>query len=179
MAYNPYCGPQPHCPQFPPVCFPSYPTIAVGTGATGSTGPTGAQSTVTGPTGPTGSKTFVIDHPVKPDNYLVHACLEGAEAGVYYRGTTQVCDKFVEVTLPNYVDALANNFTVHVTPIFDEDNIEENGTYKVTDVKDGKFKIYGPKGSVNWIVYGSRGEIEVEPLKSSVNVKGDGPYKYI
>jgi hypothetical protein len=124
-------------------------------------------------------KTFVIDHPVKQDNYLVHACLEGPEAGVYYRGKAAVCDKFVEVELPNYVDALATNFTVHVTPIFDEDNIEENGTYKVTAVKNGKFKIYGPKGSVNWIVYGSRGDIEVEPLRSNVDVKGNGPYKWI
>jgi hypothetical protein len=123
-------------------------------------------------------KSFVIDHPVKPENYLVHTCLEGPEAGVYYRGKAVVCDKFVEVNLPNYVDALAKDFTVHVTPIFDEEN-DTNGTYKVTEVKDGKFKIYGPKGRVNWIVYGSRGDIEVEPLKSSVNVQGDGPYKWI
>jgi hypothetical protein len=115
-------------------------------------------------------KTFVIDHPTKPDNHLVHASLEGPEAGVYYRGKAAVCDKFVEVELPNYVDALATNFTVHVTPIFDEDNIEENGTYKVTAVKNGKFKIYGPKGRVNWIVYGSRGDIEVEPKKSPVKL---------
>ena len=123
-------------------------------------------------------KTFVIDHPKKPDNYLVHACLEGPEAGVYYRGKTQVHDKFVEVTLPDYVDALAKDFTVHVTPIFDEDN-DIDGNYKVTEVKDGKFRIYGPRGRVNWIVYGSRGDIEVEPEKSKTNVNGDGPYKWI
>ncbi len=29
------------------------------------------------------AKTFVINHPTKPDSYLVHACLEGPEAGVY------------------------------------------------------------------------------------------------
>jgi hypothetical protein len=124
-------------------------------------------------------KTFVIDHPIKPDNYLVHACLEGPEAGVYYRGTIQVCDKFVEVELPDYVDTLAKDFTVNVTHIFDEDLDEEPKTYAATAVKGGKFKIYGPKGKVSWIVMGSRSDIEVEPLKSSVNVKGNGPYKYI
>jgi hypothetical protein len=124
-------------------------------------------------------KSFVIDHPIKPDNYLVHVCLEGPEAGVYYRGTTQVCDKFVEVELPDYVDSLAKDFTVHVTHIFDEDVDTEPKTYSATKVKDGKFKIYGPKGKVSWVVFGSRGNIEVEPLKSSVNIKGDGPYKYI
>ena len=62
--------------------------------------------------------------------------------------------------------------------IFDEDN-DTDGIYKVTEVKDGKFRIYGPKGRVNWIVYGSRGDIEVEPLRSNVDVKGNGPYKWI
>jgi hypothetical protein len=32
------------------------------------------------------SKTFIIDHPIKKDKYLVHACVEGPETGVYYRG---------------------------------------------------------------------------------------------
>ena len=124
-------------------------------------------------------KTFVIDHPTKSDNYLVHTCLEGPEAGVYYRGTATVCDRFVEVELPDYVDALAKDFTINVTHIFDEDVDEEPKTYSATKIKDGKFKIYGPKGNVSWLVMGARGYIEVEPKKSSVSVKGDGPYKYI
>ena len=133
--------------------------------------------------GPVGLyKTFVIDHPTKPDNYLVHACLEGPEAGVYYRGTAQICDSFaqgsncfVEVELPEYVNTLATNFTVQVTPVF-------NGTLRManaTRVKDNKFRIYGDPGPVDWVVYGSRGNIEVEPLKKSTVVNGDGPYKWI
>ena len=171
MSYNPYegYGYNPQCPCPPQQSIPQYPLICVGTGPTGPNGPTG----------PTGSKTFVIDHPIKPDNYLVHACLEGPEAGVYYRGTTQVCDKFTEVKLPDYVDALATNFTVNVTHIFDEETDEEPITYAATPVKNGKFRVYGKPGKVSWVVYGSRGSIEVEPLKSSVDVKGDGPYKYI
>ena len=31
----------------------------------------------------------------------------------------------------------------------------------------------------NWMVIGTRHNIEVEPLKHNTNVKGDGPYKYI
>ena len=124
-------------------------------------------------------KSFIIDHPTKSDNYLVHTCLEGPEAGVYYRGTTQVCNKFTEVELPDYVDSLAKDFTVNVTHIFDEDIDTEPNTYAATKIKNGKFRIYGPPGNVSWIVYGKRGDIEVEPLKSSVDVKGDGPYKYI
>jgi hypothetical protein len=30
-----------------------------------------------------------------------------------------------------------------------------------------------------WHVYAKRHDIEVEPLKYQINVKGDGPYKWI
>jgi hypothetical protein len=125
------------------------------------------------------AKTFVIDHPQDKDKYLVHACLEGPEAGVYYRGTTQVLDRFVEVLLPDYVSAFANNFTVNVTHVFNEDVDTEPKTYAATPVKNNSFRIYGPEGTVSWVVYGKRGHIEVEPLKTSVDVKGSGPYKWI
>ena len=125
-------------------------------------------------------KTFVIDHPKKPDNYLVHACLEGPEAGVYYRGTAHIRDTqdsscYVEIELPDYVDALATNFTVHVTPIFEGTMRSANATR----VKDNKFRIYGDPGEVDWVVYGKRGSVEVEPLKQATKVNGDGPYKWI
>jgi hypothetical protein len=152
-------------------------TIAVGTSLT-FPGPVLNTTNIT-------YKTFVVDHPKKPDNYLVHACLEGPEVGVYYRGKAIVHEKcakgsryFVEVELPDYVDVLATDFTVHVTPIFDEEN-DNDGHYKVTEVKNGRFRIYGPPGRVNWIVYGSRGAIEVEPERSKTHVNGDGPYKWI
>jgi hypothetical protein len=121
-------------------------------------------------------KTFVIDHPKKPDNYLVHACLEGPEAGVYYRGTAQICDEFVEVELPDYVDSLATNFSVQVTPIYDG---KKKASYSVTEVENNKFRIYGEQGRVKWVAYGSRGDFEVEPLKELTRVNGDGPYKWI
>ncbi len=165
VQYNPY-NPYNCCPPQP--CPPIY----VGTGPTG---PIGA-------TGPQGIKSFVIDHPTKSDNHLIHACLEGPEAGVYYRGTVQICDKFaqglpcfVEVELPKYVDAFATNFTVQVTPVFEGKLRIANAT----KVKDNKFRIYGDPGQVDWVVYGSRGYFDVEPIKSSVNVKGAGPYRWI
>jgi hypothetical protein len=173
--YNPYGPPpmpgppMPPCP--PPPVLPQYPLICVGTGPTGNTGPTG----------PAGPKTFVIDHPIKPNNYLIHACLEGPEAGIYYRGRAEISlnNRSISVELPNYVDSLAKNFTINVSHIFDEEIDTEPKIYAATNVKDGKFKIYGPPGKIAWVVFASRGEFDVEPLKSSVGVKGDGPYKYI
>lgn len=172
------CPPQPFLPQYPLICVGTGPTGSIGpTGLTGPTGPIG-----TGPTGligPTGGKTFVINHPIDENKYLIHACLEGPEVGVYYRGTVEIFDRFAEIELPDYVVNFASDLTVNVTHIFDEDIDEEPKIYAATKVKNGKFKIYGPKGKASWLVLGKRGYIDIEPLKSSVTVKGDGPYTYI
>lgn len=125
------------------------------------------------------TKTFVIDHPTKNDNYLVHACLEGPEAGVYYRGEAKIVDnKSTIVFLPDYVESLATNYTTHLTPIYD-DNEDEQINLKCSRVKDNKFTVYGKKCSFYWVVYGERVKINVEPLKIHTSVKGEGPYKWI
>jgi hypothetical protein len=109
----------------------------------------------------------------------VHACLEGPEAGVYYRGTGEITNNVsTTIDLPSYVSALATNFTVSVTPIYDESNLD-SCNYKVSKVKNGSFTVYGANGEFFWVVYGERVPVNVEPLKSETNVKGDGPYKWI
>ena len=123
------------------------------------------------------SKTFVIDHPKDLSKYLVHACLEGPEAGVYYRGTGTIADleSSAVITLPDYVDTLAVDLTVQVTPIY-------NGSVRMLNascVSDNKFTVYGDSGDFYWHVYGRRLAIAVEPEKSSVVVNGDGPYRWI
>jgi len=125
------------------------------------------------------AKTFVINHPTKPDSYLVHACLEGPEAGVYYRGEAKIeNNQSVTVKLPDYVSAFASNFSIQITPIYTEDSNDEV-VYRTSRVKDNAFTVHGKNGSFYWIVYGQRGKVEVEPKKSEVQVGGDGPYKYI
>jgi hypothetical protein len=123
-------------------------------------------------------KNFVIDHPVSPDKYLVHACLEGPEAGVYYKGESVIesdrC-KFVEITLPSYVKHFATDFSIQLSPIGNENSLYTSRVDKET----GKFKVFGKPGEFFWYVYGKRQSIEVEPLKTDVNVKGSGPYKWI
>jgi len=124
-------------------------------------------------------KTFVINHPTKPDSYLVHACLEGPEAGVYYRGESKIeNNQSVVVKLPDYVSSFATNFSINITPIYSDDS-DENIVYKTSRVKDNAFTVHGKNGSFYWIVYGQRGKVDVEPKKSEVQVSGDGPYKYI
>ena len=123
------------------------------------------------------TKTFVINHPKDESKYLVHACLEGPEAGVYYRGTGTIADleSSVVVELPDYVDALATDLTVQVTPIY-------NGAVRVLNascVSNNKFAVYGDSGDFHWHVYGRRAAVVVEPKKSDVSVLGTGPYRWI
>lgn len=128
------------------------------------------------------AKTFVIDHPNDPENkYLVHACLEGPEAGVYYRGKGEIVNgTSVVIHLPEYFGTLCNNpddATIQITHIYD-------GKVKVfsaseVNLETNTFTVYGENGRFNWLVHGKRGNIRVESNKDSTNVGGDGPYKYI
>ena len=122
------------------------------------------------------TKTFVIDHPTDDKKHLVHACLEGPEAGVYYRGKGEITNnEYAEVQLPDYVKSLAYNFTVQITPIYSNKIVTLNSS----EVSENTFRVYGENSKFHWVVFGSRGEVDVEPDKASVKVKGSGPYLYI
>jgi hypothetical protein len=126
------------------------------------------------------SKTFVIDHPTNKEKYLVHACLEGPEAGVYYRGEGEIKDNnSTTITLPNYVSQLAYNFTIQITPIYNGNLNSSNSNYKVSRIVDNKFTVHGENGEFYWIVYGTRNEIITEPNKTDAKVNGSGPYLWI
>lgn len=68
------------------------------------------------------SKNFVIDHPLKKDKKLVHACLEGPENGVYIRG--RIANKN-EISLPDYWQELVdkNTISVQLQPVGAHQNI--------------------------------------------------------
>ena len=152
------------------------------TGPQGPQGPTGRDCT--GPTGPPGptNKSFIIDHPLDESKYLVHACLEGPEAGVYYRGKATIeNDESIAIQLPDYVSPLATNLTAQITPIFSKDKKTNKSTkniYETSEIEDNKFTVYGKNGSFYWTVYGTKDEINVEPNKSELNVQRDGPYAW-
>jgi hypothetical protein len=157
-------------------------------GPIGYTGPTGRGCRgEIGPTGPAGVKSFVINHPLNTDKYLVHACLEGPESGVYYRGKGVIENNVsVEIEMPDYASALATDFTIQVTPIFNASNATVNGltkllVYNVSDIINNRFTVYGENGSFFWTVVGRRMDatFNIEPLKTDVQLKGDGPYLYI
>lgn len=144
-------------------------------GPTGPQGPIGPQG-FTGATGPAGEKTFVIDHPIHEEKYLVHACLEGPEAGVYYRGIGEIINnENVTIYLPDYVSTFASDFTVQITSIYDG----KPRVYSSSLVESNCFHVYGENGKFFWLVQGKRSSIVVEPCKKDVELKGNGPYLWI
>jgi hypothetical protein len=139
---------------------------------------------ITGKLTVVGNKTFIIDHPIYNDKYLVHACLEGPESGVYYRGTDKINkgDKKTIIKLPEYVSLFTKDLQVIVSLIVDDEDEEICNIY-ASRVEGGIFSVYRSRiidneTKFNWIVTGKRGDIIVEPYKNEINVKGEGPYKY-
>lgn len=144
------------------------------------------------------NKSFIIDHPVSSDKYLVHACVEGPTSDVFYRGQAQLVDGVCTVDLPDYFEALTEleGRTVQITPICEnitaefldsECNHSVFANLAASSIIDGKFKVFLGSGytvrdqKFYWRVDAVRKntEFEVEPLKISTTVYGDGPYKYI
>uniref|UniRef100_A0A6C0IR98 Uncharacterized protein n=1 Tax=viral metagenome TaxID=1070528 RepID=A0A6C0IR98_9ZZZZ len=149
---------------------------ATGIGCRGPQGFQGNQG-VTGMQGFQGDKTFIIDHPTEVNKYLVHACLEGPENGVYYRGKGKIeNDIWTTVQLPNYVTKLATNFTIHLSKKY---NCDTNSNLTFTDIdENSEFIVYGNNCEFHWIVYGERKPLVVEPNKDDIVIHGNGPYTW-
>jgi hypothetical protein len=128
--------------------------------------------TVSGATGSFSVKPFNIPHP-SPDKEgmrLVHACLEGPENGVYFRG--RVTNK-KEILLPPYWKDLVDwtTITVNLTPI---------GSHQSVIVKrfdEGKIYLQSNGGmpiDCFYHVYGTRKDIVPLP----VEMEKDEPWPY-
>jgi hypothetical protein len=63
------------------------------------------------------TKSFVIDHPTKPDMKLRYGSLEGPENGVYVRGRLKAGETIIH--LPDYWEGLVDQdtYTVNLTPV--------------------------------------------------------------
>jgi hypothetical protein len=109
-----------------------------------------------------GAKTFRTTHPLDDTKYLTHACLEGPENGVFYRGEAVTVKGVAEVTLPDYFELLTmpTNRTVQLTQIID--GVPVFAQLAASRVVKGKFSIYSSLDSVNvyWEVKAIRADIE-------------------
>ncbi|HEU5089930.1 MAG TPA: hypothetical protein VFT99_20890, partial [Roseiflexaceae bacterium] len=105
-----------------------------------------------------GAKRFAIPHPLRPNYTLVHACIEGPEAGVYYRGVAHLRDGRAMVRLPCYFEALTRQEgrTVQLTAIG-----ERPFSLSYTPITDGAFCVHGAcaEGAFAWQVTAVRADI--------------------
>jgi len=155
------------------------------TGPTGPQGPTGpSERGDTGPTGPA-NKSFVIDHPINDHQYLVHACLEGPEGGIYYKGVGQINEgNSVTILLPDYCRDFGYDFTVSITGIYDG----VTRSYAASPVINNQFTVYTEAftevytntkgGQFQWLVIGKRCDIDSE-IDKGTKIKGQGPYTFL
>jgi hypothetical protein len=126
-------------------------------------------------------KTFVIQHPLENDKYLSHACVEGPSADVFYRGTGEIKDTSTQIMLPDFAPLFLKDFNIQISPVLTK-NINTaftNNHHVEHNDKSHIFTVHGPPGKFSYLVHATREEFEVEPLKNSVKVKGEGPYTFI
>ncbi len=109
-------------------------------------------------------KWFRIDHPTRPGFDLIHACVEGPEAAVYYRGEGRLRDGRATIHLPKYFEALTrkDGRTVQLTA-----RGREPYLLSYEGIADGAFRVHGtrPDGEFSWEVKAFRadvGPLEVE-----------------
>jgi hypothetical protein len=109
------------------------------------------------------AKYFSIPHPTKEGKKLVHACLEGPEVGVYFRGRS----KSNTIEMPDYWDGLVHldSMTVEITAIganqdlYVED-IADNGDVTVGSNTETPLNYF-------YVIYGERKDVdklEIEPV---------------
>ncbi len=121
-----------------------------------------------------GTKNFYINHPLDPEHRLLqHACIEGPEAAVYYRGEGQLCDGVASIELPRYFEALVHKEgrTVQLTPLWEPG--VPCSPLAGSEVKDGRFVVRtvdqkSPDQRFYWEVKAIRSDVpalEIEPLK--------------
>lgn len=124
--------------------------------------------------GATGSKSFVIDHPLDPENKMLkHYSVESPEVLNMYRGNV-ILDQNGENTiiLPDYFTTINTNFSYVLTPV----GASAPGLYIKSEInQEGKFVVAGgePGLKVSWVVYAERNDpfLQSHPESKAVEVE--------
>jgi len=133
-----------------------------------------------GDLGSSGTKSFVIDHPLDPENKLLkHYCIESPEVLNMYRGNVVLNQNGEAVVrLPDYFESINVNYSYILTPIGAPANL-----YIKKKIENGNFEIAGgnPNMEVSWTVYAQRNDayVRANPSSSEVEVQKKQPGTYI
>lgn len=117
----------------------------------------------TGDFGATGAKTFIIDHPLDPENKtLKHFSIESNEILNVYRGNAIFdANGNATIKLPDYFNAINKDFSYQLTPVgaampnlYVAEKINTNGSFIISGGVAGK--------EVSWSVYAQRNDKYVQ-----------------
>jgi hypothetical protein len=124
-----------------------------------------------GNSGASGVKSFMIDHPLDPENkYLRHFSIESPEVLNLYRGTVVTdAQGLAEVQLPSYFHAVNVDFSYQLTPVG-----SASVPYIAQEIDaQGRFQIAGaqPAQKICWTVYADRNDPFVQQNPESITVE--------
>ncbi len=138
------------------------------------------------PTVNASGKTFIIQHPLKPNSYLIHGAIEAPEADVLYCGHGQLKNGAAFIPLPGYFSKLTREGspTIQLTASDGFDPLCVR-TISGKIIHNGGFQVYSSNTQSHqkfeWVLKATRADIsplECEPLKKNVRINGVGPYTY-
>ena len=118
-----------------------------------------------------GTKSFRIQHPLKPNMFLKHFCLESPEVLNVYRGNVILDAKGKAVIqLPEYFDSININFSYNLTSI----GTAAPDLHVAEEVKGNSFSIAGgkPGSKVSWTLYAERNDkyLQEHPESKQIEV---------
>jgi len=112
--------------------------------------------------GASGTKSFQIDHPLRPEtHFLNHFCIEAPEPYNLYRGTVTLDARGEAwVQLPDYFEAINRDASYHLTPI----GAAMPNLHVAVEIQGNRFKIAGgaPFKKVSWEVKAVRNDLWVQ-----------------
>jgi hypothetical protein len=122
--------------------------------------------------GASGTKSFQIDHPLRPEtHFLNHFCIEAPEPYNLYRGVVTLDSRGEAwVSLPDYFESINREASYHLTPI----GAPMPNLHVAIEIQNNRFKIAGgaPGKKVSWEVKAIRNDpwvqrygYETEPEK--------------
>jgi hypothetical protein len=111
----------------------------------------------------TGTKSFIIDHPLDPENKILkHFAIESPEVLNMYRGNVVLNGEGeATIQLPDYFMSININFSYNLTPVgrpapglFIKNEINENGEFTISGGN--------PNQKISWVVYAERNDLYMQ-----------------
>ncbi len=138
----------------------------------GGTG-TGYGVVANGELGATGTKSFLIDHPLDPENKILrHFSAESPEVLNIYRGNIILNNEGeAEIDLPDYFSEININFSYYLTPV----GGAAPNLHVKEEVKGNSFVIAGGEENlkVSWVLYAERNDAYVQKYPKSKQIEVD------